>query len=139
MSTATQKLAVGHETAVRLVAGSMLAGADQLVPLCVIACPVPSTTAQKLAVGHDKELMLLAESMLTGADQLAATAGPAESTRTATATAAPAARRKPVTSLRRTRLLLPGTVELAVPKARRRHRLAVNSDRRRQIAWHRQH
>jgi hypothetical protein len=102
MSTATQKLAVGHDTDVRLVEGSMLDGADQLVPLCVSALPVPSTTAQKFAVGHDKALMPLEASMLTGDDQLAATAGPAESTKTTTATPAPAARRKPVTRLRLT-------------------------------------
>jgi|SRR5579863_6146071 len=93
LSTATQKLALVHDTELRVdVSGCVTV--DQLVPWCVTTWPVLSTAAQKLAVGHEIDFRLFVPSMVPGAVQLAANAVPEPRARKATATPAPTAKKE---------------------------------------------
>jgi len=68
-STATQKLALGHETELTFWTVSMSETADHGDPLYLMAFPLLSTATQKLALGHDTEGGEW-ESMFVGADHV---------------------------------------------------------------------
>jgi hypothetical protein len=61
LSTAMQKLVVGHDTELSklLLPVSICAGVVQVVPFQEMALPLLSTAMQKLVVGHDTESMPL--------------------------------------------------------------------------------
>jgi len=65
-----QNVVVGHDTELRMLVPSMLAGDDQLLPFHDRAFPLPSTAMQKLTVGQVTETRILVPSILAGDDQL---------------------------------------------------------------------
>jgi hypothetical protein len=55
-SVATQKVVVGHETAVNDAVPSITSGVDHVEPLKRLASPLRSTATQKVEVGHETAL-----------------------------------------------------------------------------------